>query len=223
MKKEFRSRLSPQQVAEGMNAARKNARKLAKDARMLLDAGSHATAASLAALSIEESGKISILRGLALARDDDEATKEWRALRNHSEKNVHWVLPLLAAKGARSLDDFKPMFDQNSDHPAELNKVKQDGFYTNYAEETGWSEPGDAIDEEFAKFIVEVSELFAATREVTTEEIELWIKHLGPVWRTNLEWQKQALVLWDAEMKQRGLSTDESSMEEFVRGTHQEP
>ena len=49
----YRGRLSAAQVAAGMNAAAKNASRLAKDAAMLLDAGSFPTAASIAVLSIE--------------------------------------------------------------------------------------------------------------------------------------------------------------------------
>jgi AbiV family abortive infection protein len=54
-------------VAEGINAANRNAQRLATDARILLDVKRYPTAAALAALSIEEGGKSSILRGLALA------------------------------------------------------------------------------------------------------------------------------------------------------------
>jgi len=49
-----------------MNAATRNARRLAADARLLLDAGRLPTAAALATLSIEETGKVSILREIAV-------------------------------------------------------------------------------------------------------------------------------------------------------------
>ena len=62
------------------------------------------------------------------------------------------------------------------------------------------------------------AELFIGKREVTTEEVQLWIKHLKPVWRGNWDWMKQALVLWDEEMKRRGLSDQQISMDDFVRG-----
>ena len=58
----YRGRLTAAQIAQGMNAARDNAQRLATDAATLLDARRFPTAASLAFLSIEESGKISILR-----------------------------------------------------------------------------------------------------------------------------------------------------------------
>ena len=49
-----------------MNAARRNARRLAEDAKLLLEAGRYPTATALAVLSIEESGKMSILRGFCV-------------------------------------------------------------------------------------------------------------------------------------------------------------
>lgn len=224
MKKQFRGHLSPQQLAQGMNAALRNARQLANDARTLLDEGSHASAASLAALSIEESGKMDILRELALARDEDEAAEAWGNFRNHAKKNTNWILPLLAAEGARTFDDLRPLVDPQSDHPAVLNRLKQDGFYTNYDENAGWSEPRDAVDEEFAKFLVQTAKMCSSHEEVTTEELELWIEYLKPVWRTNMEWMKQALAHWADAMKERGLLTDNrSSFAEWVRGEPVKP
>ncbi|RYF47290.1 MAG: AbiV family abortive infection protein, partial [Cytophagaceae bacterium] len=58
------------------------------DAQTLLDAGSYATAASLAALAIEESGKASILRAIVLTVDDKALKLEWR--RYHScRRSIH--------------------------------------------------------------------------------------------------------------------------------------
>ncbi len=223
MTKSFRGRLTPEQLAEGINACRTSACRLAEDARTLLDAGSHATAASLAALSFEEYGKMAILRELALARDDEELTVAWRDFRDHKRKNTTWILPLLVARGARSLDDMRPIVDPKSKHPAVLDRLKQDGFYTNFAEDAGWSEPAEAVDKALAEFVVRGAEVMVpSSPEATAEGIELWIKYLRPVWRTNPDWMKQALVLLDAEMKKRGLLTgSQSSMEEFVRGAGQ--
>jgi AbiV family abortive infection protein len=61
-----------------MNAATKNAGRLAKDAANLLESGSFATAASIAILSIEEAGKVSILRTLALAKSDAKPPRRGR-------------------------------------------------------------------------------------------------------------------------------------------------
>lgn len=191
---------------------------------MLLEGGRHASAASLAALSIEESGKMDILRELALARDDQEVTDAWRNFRNHSKKNMSWILPRLAEDGARTFDDLRPITDPNSDHPATLNRAKQDGFYTNYDEDTGWSEPSATVDEKFAEYIVRTAEILSNHEEVTTEEMELWIEYMKPVWRTNMDWMKQALALWGDEMKKRGLHKgSRATFADWVRGAPAEP
>lgn len=59
--------LSITQIADGKNAALRNAARLAKDARLLVDADRLPSAVSLTILSIEKVGKISILRALAFA------------------------------------------------------------------------------------------------------------------------------------------------------------
>ena len=97
---QYGGRLTPAQIADGMNAAVRNARRLANDARTLLDLERYPTAASIAVLPIEESGKVSILRHFAMARDLPSCRKIWREYRNHRSKNAAWILPDLVAGGA---------------------------------------------------------------------------------------------------------------------------
>ena len=89
---QYKDKLSPAQLAEGINAALGNAKRLAEDAVLLLQAKRYPSAASLAILSVEESGKISILRALALARDGDAVKDSWRDYRSHTKKNAIWLL-----------------------------------------------------------------------------------------------------------------------------------
>src|SRR5262245_54272130 len=104
---EYRGPLTAEQIAAGMSAAMRNARRLASDARILIDAKRYPSAAALAALSIEESGKSSILRGLAVADNPEAIKKGWQAYRDHRAKNGFWILPDLARAGARKLDDLQ--------------------------------------------------------------------------------------------------------------------
>ena len=97
---QYRRSLTIEQVAAGMNAATANARRLAQDARALLASGRFPTAASLAALSIEESGKVVILRRFLTAGPDD-IKGLWKEYRSHTKKNINWILPQLVAQGAR--------------------------------------------------------------------------------------------------------------------------
>ena len=106
---QYKGQLSPKQIADGMSAAQRNARRMADDAKLLLDTGRIPSAASLAILSIEESGKVSILRHLSVAKDDKEIANCWRAYRSHTKKNAMWILAELFSKGARKLNDFLPM------------------------------------------------------------------------------------------------------------------
>lgn len=213
----YKGPLSPQQIAEGMNAANKNAYRLATDAKLMLDAGRYPSAVALAVLSIEESRKVSILRGLALAKDEKEIAEHWRDYRSHTKKNVSWIFPQLVAKGARQLEDFRPIFDNNSDHPFVLDQVKQISFYTDCLGKAHWSLPEEVIEQSLAQTLVQIAELLSIPKDTTVLEIELWIKHMKPVWKTTMPEMKTALINWSKDMVESGLSVGEySSMEKFA-------
>jgi AbiV family abortive infection protein len=202
---QYSGRLSAERATLGMNAALRNARRLAVDARRLLDAGSPPAAASLAALSIEESGKVSILRGLVLARNDSELRESWREYRSHTKKNVAWILPDIAAKGVNNLEGFRPIFDSNSNHPQLLDSIKQLGFYTDCLGDGNWSEPAEVIENGLAQSLVATAELLSLKKPITVREVQLWIEHLGPVWKGPIDWMKKAVEHWHAAMVAEGL------------------
>ena len=206
--KQYKGRLSPAQIAAGMNAAARNACRLAEDAETMLVAKRYATAASLAILSIEEAGKVSILRVLALARSQPEADEAWKEYRSHTRKNVAWILPQLIADGARKLDDLHPLYDKESEHPFILDQIKQIGFYTDCLGKAHWSVPMEIIEEPLARMLVQTARLFARDREFTEKEIELWCQHMGPAWKRNPEWMRQAIINWYAAMQEAGLAPE---------------
>lgn len=213
----YRGKLSAAEIAKGITVAGCNARRLADDAATLLAAGSFPTAASLAALAIEESGKASILRALALARNDAEIKDEWKAYRSHTCKNTKWLLPALAASGARKLDDLRPLFDQDSDHPFLLDQLKQLGFYTDCLGNGHWAVPTEVIDQDLAQMLVNVANVMTKHKDVPEKEIELWIEHVGPVWKKDLEWMKKALANWYAAMQAAGLAPEgENKIGQFI-------
>ncbi len=214
----YRGRLTPSQIATGMNAAARNARRLSDDAESLIAVGRFPTAASVAALAIEEAGKVSILRELALARNDAEALDVWKRYRSHTSKNVAWLLPQLAAAGARKLDDLKPLFDEASDHPFLLDHLKQLGFYTDCLGNAHWALPWEVIDENLARMLVQIAKVLAGKDLHTEQEIMLWVEHIGPVWKKDPAWMKQALVNWYGAMQATGLATEgPNAMEQFIR------
>ncbi len=131
--RQYSGELDAAQISCGMNAACRNARRLADDARLLLDAGRYPTAASLAALSIEESGKASVLRGLALAPTEEARRRAWKDYRSHRSKNAAWILPELAAKGARDLEALRLAADPSAEHTASrlrpCGTVRREGLH----------------------------------------------------------------------------------------------
>jgi AbiV family abortive infection protein len=214
----YRGRLSAAQIAEGINAASDNAKRLADDAACLLEAKRIPSAASIAILSIEESGKVSILRSLSVAQNDEEVASVWKDYRSHVKKNVAWILPQVVASGARKLDDLSLLFDDKSDHPYLLDQIKQLGFYTDCLGKAHWSLPTDVIDEPLAKMLVLTAQVFTKGHKVTEKEIELWIKHIGPVWRKDPRLMRQALINWYADLQQHGLvAKGKNEMLQFIR------
>lgn len=216
---QYREKLSPYQLAEGMNAATSNAARLLHDARLLFENGSYPTATSLAALSIEETGKLTVLRELALARDQDEVHKAWRQYRSHTSKNRGWIVADLHVSGASKLSDYRPMVDRGSDHPHLLDNVKQLGFYTDCLGKAHFSKPRDVINKALAQSIISIAEVKLSQRDITEKEIILWIKHLKPVWKGNMEVMETAVIAWHQEMCAEGLIADDpENMERFILG-----
>lgn len=212
-------RLPPDKIADGMNVARRNAARLASDARTMLEARRYETAAALAILAIEESGKISILRGLALATDDREAKDIWKRLRSHTAKNALWIFPELVGRGARRLDEFAVVFDPSSDHTEVLDKLKQVSIYSDCYGKARWHEPAGTMTEDLASHLVKTAALFAAGRDITPREIELGIEHMGPVRRRSHGWQRKALANWWAQLQAEGLvPPGEGTMADFIWG-----
>ncbi len=214
----YRGTLTPVQIAEGMNAAGKNAGRLAGDAEILLDAGSFSSAASLAILAIEEAGKEPILRALSVARCEQEIREAWKDYRTHTAKNVAWILPQLAQAGARNIEDLRPIFDESSEHPYLLDQLKQLGFYTDCLGAGHWASPSESIDETLSRMLVGVAKLLVKDSTHTAKEIELWIEHVGPVWKKDMAWMKQGVINWYAAMQEAGLAKEgPNEMERFMR------
>lgn len=202
---QFKNHLSYSQIADGMNAACENARRLVEDAQILFDSQRYPSAASLAILAIEESGKTAILREMATARDSKALKAAWKSYRSHTKKNVAWILPDLVMNGARKLEEFDQIANPQGDHPEILDNVKQIGFYTDCLGNAHWSVPSAVIDESTAKSILSVAQILSKKRVHTEREIELWVAHVGPVKESSLEQQKAAVYGWFKAMEAEGL------------------
>jgi AbiV family abortive infection protein len=220
---QHRNQLSSAQIAEGMTRALQNAARLAEDAEALLKQDRIPSAAALAILSIEESGKVSILRQMASADDNKEWQQLWKAYRSHTKKNTLWLFGELIQKGARKLDELRPLVDPDSDHPDVLDQMKQLCIYTDCFINGKWSSPDEVEVRGLAPHLVKMAQILGTPKTVTPEEIELWRKHLFPVKGSSMLAQKSAVTAWYHEMKLLGLS--EASLEEVENflGPHSAP
>jgi hypothetical protein len=155
---------------------------------------------------------------MTFSKSEQDLKVEWRRYRTHTSKNLQWILPKLAAAGARSLDDMRPLFDDGSDHPHLLDELKQLGFYTDcLGGKAHWSIPEDIIDSALARRLVNTAELLSSTSSVTEREIELWVEHLGPVWKKSDRQTKHALISWYRSMQEEGLKdVGPNKMEQFI-------
>lgn len=181
---QYRGPLTAAQIADGMNAAVRNARRLVEDAETMLAASRWPSATALAILSIEESGKVSVLREIAVADTQERLKDAWRSYRSHQRKNFTWLLTDFVKKGARTLDDLAPLADPESDHPVVLDSVKQIAIYTDCYGQRHWSEPHAVADEQLARSLTSIARVHIGRGPHSAREVELWCAHMGPVWRT---------------------------------------
>jgi AbiV family abortive infection protein len=203
-----------------MNRALQNAERLAQDAETLLNAGRVPSAVALAILSIEESGKVAILRQMTTADDEKEWAELWKAYRSHTKKNTLWIFGELVQKGARTLDELRPLVDPDSDHPDILDQMKQLSIYTDCFKDAKWSSPAGVELHATAPYLVKLAQILGRPKNVTVDEIELWQKHLLPVKNAPMATQKVAVAAWFHEMKLRGLSEASPEEVEAFLGRH---
>jgi AbiV family abortive infection protein len=166
---------------------------------------------------VEESGKLSILRGLAVAKSDEQLKDAWREYRTHTAKNRLWPVVELIKKGARKLDDFASLVSGDADHPALLDQLKQIALYTDCLGHCHWSEPDTVITKQIATELVRTAELLSRGEDISSREMELWVQHVPPVWMERKELMEKALVDWHAALHAEGLTTGTvDEMEKFI-------
>jgi len=206
--KQYKSKLDPKSAAEGIKFANNNATSLLNDAQLLFDNKRYERCVALSILAIEEAGKSSIIRSILLTDDQKELKKEWQNYRRHTEKNSFWIVPELVSKGASQLEDLRLTVDPNSDHGQTLDNLKQLSFYTDIFSSRKWSIPSKVIDHELAESILSIAKITTKKEEdgLNSEKgLELWIKHLKPVWKHEMIEMKQALIACYNEAELLGL------------------
>ncbi|PKH85946.1 AbiV family abortive infection protein [Colwellia sp. Bg11-28] len=214
---QWKNSLKPAQIAAGMNAACKNARRLSEDAEILFNLNRFPSAMSLSILSIEESGKVSVLRELALARNGKDVKDAWKDYRSHTKKNKMWIFPSMVLSGKNKLEEFKSLVDEKAEHTRLLDDLKQVGFYTDCLGKAHWSVPSEVIEKEFTQNILKIAKMQSKDMVYTTKEVELWIKHMKPVWKGPMDLMKEAINNWFDEMlKENLISEGKSTFKDFI-------
>jgi AbiV family abortive infection protein len=213
---QYRGFLTCEQIATGMTAAAQNASRLAEDAGLLLQAGRFPTACSLAILSLEESGKATILRSMATANTQEEILGLWKSYRRHLDKHLLTLMPDRVVNGARRLTDFRDCVnDDTLGERATYDAVKQLGFYTDCLGNAHWSIPIEVIDEKLARSLVTTAKVLSEGKHtVTVREHELWVTHIQ---NGNT---RQNLLAWAKAMEFEGLHPEGylMTMSRFTEG-----
>jgi AbiV family abortive infection protein len=200
--------LTPAQAAEGIRLAVENARNLLADAELLFRAERWQTATALAILAIEEGGKPSIMRSILLARNQKELQEAWKEYRTHLDKNAFALLPGLIAGGARKIEDMRSMFTNRKQSGREVETVKQFALYTGAYGHCFWSSPTTAIGKDTASTFIGTARLLVRAgvgKFSTAPELEIWVKHMKPVWKSDMNTMKIALVECYREAEEKGL------------------
>jgi len=210
---QFNNKLNIKLAVKAINAAILNAKSLYEDAEILFNNKKYARSISLSILSIEEAGKPSILRNIILETEDIEIKKLWKSYRKHYDKNLMWILPDLYKNGARKLEELKKVVDKNSDHSKTLDNLKQLCFYSDIFEKGICTLPDNIANEEIAKTILNIAKISINEVFDTEESLEIWIKHLKPVWKKEMFKMKLALIdcykeLEDKKLIENGKSQD---------------
>lgn len=216
--RQFTQKLSIKLATEISNGALENAKLLYEDAKLLYDNEKYARAISLAILSIEESGKPSIIRSILLEDDPKELSKLWKSYRRHQDKNSMWIIPELILNGAKKIDDLRKVVDKDSDHFQILDDLKQLCFYSDVFTKGKLSIPQNVATKEIAQSIVEIARINIKEVLFTEESLEIWVKHLKPVWKREMHKMKLAVKNCYLELETKKIIEDgmASKMDVFL-------
>ena len=212
----YKGFLTTEKIAFGMTAAGQNAKRLADDAQRLFDAERYPSALSLAVLSLEESGKHSILREMSTATTGEQILGLSKRYRRHTSKHTLTLMPERIANGARRAIEFAECVEGGATgEKATYDSLKQIGFYTDCLGKGHWSIPTDVIGRSIAEILVRFAITTSATEKVTSNrEIELWVTHM------QAGFTRPRLIAWASAMVSEGLSPDGyvEEMAEFTVG-----
>ena len=182
--RQYKGPLTLKQAAAGINLAINNAARLLADARVLLGHGHYPSAAFLAAIAVEEHGKVAILDRLAAA-EARELESIWKEYRSHTSKNSRWILPSLVDTGPKTLEQLSSVFAPNSIHQQAFEEIKQLCRYSDSTGEGEWSDPLRFASKELAEQFIDNASRLISVKGVTEEDMALRVRAIRAVKRAH--------------------------------------
>ena len=211
--------LTPSQASKGIDAARRNGRSLLDDAILLFENNRWPRSAALSILTIEEEGKIPLIRELLLARSQKELNKSWKSYRSHVKKNVLAAM-IDYVRDNPKLEDFRPIYSPDADFPQRLDAVKQISFYSDCLGDVNWSLPEEVVDQQLAHSLLTTARALVPISECAMEssaELQIWVKHLKGIWPdAPMEDMKKALLACYEEARILGVLRGSATVEEMI-------
>jgi hypothetical protein len=130
-----------------------------------------------------------------------------------------WIVPELIINGARKLEDLRKVVEPSSDHPQTLDNLKQLCFYSDVFTKGKLSLPENVANINLAKSIITIAETSIKETLNSVDALEIWVKHLKPVWKTDMHVMKNALVSCYLELEEKNLIEKGMSdkMSEFLQ------
>jgi AbiV family abortive infection protein len=193
---QYNQKLTLKKAAEGIQIAIENSKSLLADANLLYENGRYERATAIAILAIEENGKGKIIREILMEEEQKKLKVKWQEYRQHRQKNNTWIVPELISKGVRHLSEMQQIFDDKSPHRQELDDLKQMAFYTEAFSKCEWSNPKNLITKEIAEHIISIATFSIKHQNIfiSEKELEIWYKHMKPVWGDTGNAMKMAVI-----------------------------
>lgn len=96
-----------------------------------------------------------------------------------------------------------------------MDNIKQISICTDCLGLAHWSNPSEVIDKDLVENLIFIAQALSVGYEVTTKEIELWVKHMNA--HVSFRSQKGALLHWYYDMEMYGLLPPDHSITDVMK------
>ena len=159
----FRGALTRAGAESGIRALHENAARLARDARLLADARRYPSAAALAAMALDEIGRIPLLVALHAVDGNSRLAELWRRFREHRH-DFPWAIFQTGAPQRLT-----------SDINTALAFMRSIGNIVECLGPGNWAEPARLIQPGLAEELVATAELICLN-PMSTRGITVWLE-----------------------------------------------